>query len=425
MNRVLALVLGGGRGTRLYPLTKMRSKPAVPVAGKYRLIDIPLSNCINSGILKAYVLTQFNSMSLHRHVASAYSFDLFRRGFVEILAAEQTIENADWYQGTADAVRQSLRYIENHDVDYVVVLSGDQLYRMDFRDVLKKHIENGADATIAAIPVTPEETSGLGIMRVTDKGRVEGFLEKPRSLRELDGFFADMEWMEAQGVKPEGRNCLASMGIYVFNKNTLVDALKITDYKDFGKEVFPAMIRSRRVFAYLFDGYWEDIGTIRSFFDANLSLARRDAPFEMYDAQAPIYTNPRFLPSSQLFNATVKNSLIADGCTIEAGARIENSVIGVRCQIGPGVTIHNAIIMGSDYYNNDAPASLRSPIPLGIGAGSFIENAIIDKNYRIGCDVRIENALHQEKRGEDETSLIVDGIVVVKKNSVIPDGMRL
>lgn len=426
MDKVLALILGGGRGTRLYPLTKVRSKPAVPVAGKYRLIDIPLSNCINSNILKVYVLTQFNSMSLHRHIRSAYTFDSYRRGFIEILAAEQTIDNPNWYQGTADAVKKSLRYIESNNVDYVVILSGDQLYRMDFREMLRVHKESGADATIASIPVCARDTTGLGIMRIEpETGQVGGFLEKPRNAEELKGFETSPEWIESQHVQPKGRQYLASMGIYIFNKNMLMHVLSTTEYKDFGKEVFPALIRSKKVHTYVFDGYWEDIGTIRSFFEANLSLAKPNPPFRMFEPDAPIYTNARFLPSTTIAGATVSDSLVADGCNIGRGAVIENSVIGVRCQIGENVTIRNCVIMGADYYEHEADAEGEdNPIPLGIGRGSYIENAIIDKNCRIGENVRIFNKSDVENAAENEYCQVVDGIVVVQKGNSIPNGWK-
>jgi len=427
MDNVLALILGGGRGTRLYPLTKVRSKPAVPVAGKYRLIDIPLSNCINSGILKVYVLTQFNSMSLHRHIRSSYAFDIYRHGFIEILAAEQTIDNPHWYEGTADAVKKSLRYIESNNVDYVIILSGDQLYRMDFREMLRVHQESGADATIASIPVTAAETKGLGIMRIdSETGQVGGFLEKPKDESELSGFEIDSEWIRTQNVEPNGRNYLASMGIYIFNKSMLVHILKKTEYKDFGKEVFPALIHSKKVHTYVFDGYWEDIGTIRSFFEANLSLAKPNPPFQMFEPDAPIYTNARFLPSTTISGATVSNSLIADGCFIGKGAVIDNSVIGVRCQIGEDVTIKNCVVMGADFYDHeDSTEDDKNPIPLGIGKGSFIENAIIDKNCRIGENVRIVNQGDVLEAEENEICQIVDGIVVVQKGNSIPNGWKM
>ena len=427
MDKVLALVLGGGRGTRLYPLTKVRSKPAVPVAGKYRLIDIPISNCINSGILKVYVLTQFNSMSLHRHIRSTYLFDCYRNGYIEILAAEQTIENPNWYQGTADAVKKSLHHIESSNVDYVVILSGDQLYRMDFREMLRVHKESGADATIASIPVRAEETAGLGIMRIDPKtGYVGGFLEKPRDAEELRGFETDPEWLRTQNVEAPGRDYLASMGIYIFNKEMLIHALRKTEYKDFGKEVFPALIHSKKVATYVFDGYWEDIGTIRSFFEANLSLAKPDPPFKMFEPSAPIYTNARFLPSTTISGATVTDSLIADGCQIGKGAVIENSVIGVRCQIGENVTIRNCIVMGADFYDHEENTEdAGNPIPLGIGQGSRIENAIIDKNCRIGENVEILNREGVENSEENEFCQIVDGIVVVQKGNSIPNGWKM
>ena len=332
MKNAIALVLGGGRGTRLYPLTKVRSKPAVPVGGKYRIIDIPLSNCLNSGIKRMYVLTQFNSVSLHRHIRRTYRFDHFDAGFVEILAAQQTLSNAGWYQGTADAVRQNLRYIEQPDIDLVLVLSGDQLYRMDFTEMARTHRESNADVTISAVPVAASEAAGLGIMRADDSGRVVGFLEKPKTQRELDLVRTNPDWIDAQGIESRGRDCLASMGIYLFNRKTLVDVLDKTDYQDFGKEVFPACMRSRRVQLHLFDGYWEDIGTIRSFYDANLALASPEAPFTLNSAKAPLYTRARFLPPTRIDSASISGSLIADGCQIESGAVIENSLIGLRCR---------------------------------------------------------------------------------------------
>ena len=336
MKSVVTLVLGGGRGTRLYPLTKFRSKPAVPVAGKYRLIDIPLSNCLNSGLNRIYVLTQFNSVSLHHHVGGTYIFDAFDRGFVEILAAQQTLDNAGWYQGTADAVRQNLRYLQQPDVEKVLILSGDQLYRMDFREMLATHETSGADVTIAAVPVHAAAASGLGIMRVDDTGRVVGFLEKPQTEEELSLVRTDPAWIDAQGIASGGRDCLASMGIYLFNRDLLIDVLEMTDYRDFGKEVFPASIRARHVQLHLFDGYWEDIGTIKSFYEANLRLASASPPFELAKPGAPVYSRARFLPPSRLDGAQIRGSLMADGCVIGEGSVIENSVIGLRCLIGEG-----------------------------------------------------------------------------------------
>lgn len=428
MKKVITLVLGGGQGSRLYPLTKFRSKPAVPLAGKYRLIDIPLSNCINSGLNRIYVLTQFNSVSLHKHIRSTYGFDAFSQGFVEVLAAQQTLDSSDWYQGTADAVRQNLRYIEDHDTELVLILSGDQLYRMDFRKMIKTHRESGADVTIAALPVPRSMASALGVMRVDDSGRVQGFLEKPQTDEELDVVRTDPAWIDARGIESRGRECLASMGIYLFKRDVLVDALQKTDYRDFGKEVFPASIRSRRVQCHLFDGYWEDIGTIRSFFNANLELASIDPPFEIASADFPIYTRARFLPPTRMDGVTVHRSLIADGCQIEAGAVIENSVIGLRCRIGQGVQIRNSVIMGADYYEGaQSTAANKSErrLPLGIGPETVIDGAIIDKNARIGRGVRITNPNGVETSDDDPKFVIRDGVIVIPRETELTDGWQL
>lgn len=428
MRNVVTLVLGGGQGTRLYPLTKFRSKPAVPMAGKYRLIDIPLSNCINSGLNRIYVVTQFNSVSLHQHIRSTYTFDPFDRGFVEILAAQQTLQSTDWYQGTADAVRQNFRYVKQPDVDYVLILSGDQLYRMDFRQMIATHQKAGADVTISAVPVASSEASGLGIMKLDDTGRVVGFLEKPETEEELAHVRTDPAWIDAQGIKSCGRDCLASMGIYLFNRDTLVDALEKTDYRDFGKEVFPASMRTRHVQVHLFDGYWEDIGTIKSFFDANLSLASTDPPFDLAAKAAPIYSRARFLPPSRIENTTMVNSLVADGCQVQEGAVIENSVIGLRCMIDRNVVIRNSILMGHDFYQEPGEAAgntTNSRPPLGVGAGTHIEDAIIDKNCHIGRNVRIANTSGVDFTDETEFGMIRDGIVCVSKGSTLPDGWTM
>lgn len=428
MKKVITLVLGGGQGSRLYPLTKLRSKPAVPLAGKYRLIDIPLSNCINSGLNRIYVLTQFNSASLHQHIRSTYSFDAFSRGFVEVLAAQQTLDSSDWYQGTADAVRQNLRYIEDRDCDLVLILSGDQLYRMDFRKMMETHRESGADVTIAALPVPQEMASALGVMRVDDSGRVQGFLEKPQTAEELDIVRTDPAWIDARGIESRGRDCLASMGIYLFNRQVLVDALKKTEYRDFGKEVFPASIRSRKVHCHLFDGYWEDIGTIRSFFHANLELASKNPPFEISSGDFPIYTRARFLPPTRMDGATINNSLIADGCQIESGAVIENSIIGLRCRIGEGVQIRNSVIMGADFYEgveSSASNVSQQRLPLGIGPNTVIDGAIIDKNARIGRGVQITNPGNIETSEESPQCMIRDGIIVIPRETELPDGWQL
>lgn len=424
MREVVTLVLGGGQGTRLYPLTKYRSKPAVPVAGKYRLIDIPLSNCINSGLNRCYVLTQFNSVSLHRHIRSTYNFDAFDGGFVEILAAQQTLDNAAWYQGTADAVRQNLRYAEEPGTKYVLIISGDQLYRIDFREMIAAHQRSGADVTIAAVPVHSDAASGLGIMRVDDTGRVVGFLEKPKNKHELDLVRIDPKWIDGQGMASRGRDCLANMGIYLFSRQALIDVLEKTDYRDFGKEVFPASIRTRHVKVYLFDGYWEDIGTIKSFYQANLGLVSRNTSFDLVSPGAPIYSRPRFLPPTRVDRASIKSSLIADGSRIEEGAVIENSIIGLRCLIGRDVVIRNSILMGNDFYESPGDITLHQSNglpPLGVGPGTLIEGAIIDKNCRIGRGVRIINEKRLEDTPETQFGMIRDGIVVIPKETTLPD----
>ncbi|MBS0208809.1 MAG: glucose-1-phosphate adenylyltransferase [Planctomycetes bacterium] len=424
MSNVVAVVLGGGRGTRLYPLTKFRAKPAVPLAGKYRLIDIPLSNCLNSDINRIYVLTQFLSVSLHRHIRRTYNFDPFSGGFVELLAAQQTNDATDWYQGTADAVRQHLRYLQQPGIDYVLILSGDQLYRMDYRQMLKTHQESNADVTIAALPVDRSQAAGFGIMRLNDEGRVMGFLEKPKTEQELEHVRTDPAWIEARGIPSRGRDCLASMGIYLFNRDKLVDLLSKTDYHDFGKEIFPTSIRTNRVQVHLFDGYWEDIGTIKAFYDSNLQLCQANPEFDMMAAAGAIYTRARFLAASQVSGATIKRSLISDGCTIDEGAVIENSIIGLRCVIGKNVTIRNSIVMGNDMYQmpEEIEADKKTGRPLlGIGAGTLIDGAIIDKNCRVGSNVRIKNDRHVQETPDSDIALIRDGIAIVPKDATVPD----
>ena len=428
MRNVMTLVLGGGQGTRLYPLTKFRSKPAVPVAGKYRLIDIPLSNCINSGLNRCYVLTQFNSVSLHRHIRATYTFDQFAGGFVEVLAAQQTLDSANWYQGTADAVRQNLRYVEQPGVEYVLILSGDQLYRMNFEDMILSHIQSAADVTIGAVPVHSRDAAGLGIMRLDDTGRVVGFLEKPKTEQELEHIRTAPAWIDAHGVPSRGRDCLANMGIYLFNRDTLIDVLRKTDYRDFGKEVFPASIRSRHVQVHLVDSYWEDIGTIKSFYQANLELASPNAPFDLASVEAPIYSRARFLPPTRLDGATIRGSLLADGSVIEEGSVIENSVIGLRCHIGRNVVIRDSILMGNDFYESPddiAAHCANGHPPLGVGEGTHIEGAIIDKNCRIGRNVRIVNEQGVDHTEETDHGMICDGIVVMPKDTSLPDGWRM
>jgi glucose-1-phosphate adenylyltransferase len=424
LSKTIALILGGGRGTRLFPLTKIRAKPAVPLAAKYRLIDIPISNCINSGLNRAYVLTQFLSESLHRHLRQTYTFDHFSGGFVELLAAQQTVdEGTDWYQGTADAVRKNLVHLEESWIEHVLILSGDQLYRMDFRDMMRTHIESGADATIAGIPVSRKDASSLGIMQVDDSGRVRGFVEKPQTEEELASVRMEPSWIDARGIPSNGRDCLASMGLYIFNKSMMVDLLRTTAHQDFGKEVFPEAINSHKVQVHLFDGYWEDIGTIRAFYEANLSLASQSPPFDIRNRDAPIYSRPRFLPPTIMGNANIHGSLIADGCLIGNNVTIENSVIGLRTVIGDNVTIKDSVVMGADYIENDPPAS--GVLPIGIGNESLVCGAILDKNCRIGKNVTITNAAGVDSQGESEALQVRDGISIVIKNGQIEDGFKM
>ena len=427
VRNVLALVLGGGRGTRLYPLTRDRSKPAVPLAGKYRIIDVPLSNCINSGVQRIYVMTQFNSVSLHRHIRRTYRFDAFSGGYVEILAAQQTNEAMAWYQGTADAVRQHIKLLQDSDIKQVLVLSGDQLYRMNYADLLSTHEANNADVTIAGIPVADDVSSSFGIMRFDSAGRVEGFLEKPTMKAELDLVRTDPEWIEQAGIQAAGRSLMASMGIYLFDRDCLLDLLLKTDYQDFGKEVFPAAIRAKHVQLHPFDGYWEDIGTIRSYYQCNIDLASSEPPFELAAPHAPIYSRARFLPPSRVDGARVQGSLISDGCTIGAGTVIENSVVGLRCQIGKDVVVRNSVILGNDYY--ETPEHLEVDVsnnvpPLGIGDGAVIEKAIIDKNVRIGRQANVINDCGLTELPESQHFTIRDGVIVVPKNAVLGDGWR-
>lgn len=427
MNNVVCFVLGGGKGTRLQPLTSERSKPAVPIGGKYRLIDIPISNCINSGIRRTYLLTQFNSVSLHRHVRQTYNFDPFNGGFVEILAAQQTNDGADWYQGTADAVRKQLRYLQQPGIDYVLILSGDQLYRMNFREMLDVHQQHAADVTIATLPIDEQKASAFGITRLDDKGRVIGFLEKPQTAAELTHVRTSPEWIESQGVRSNGREYLASMGIYLFNRDTLVDVLLKTNYEDFGKEVFPAAIRARHVQAYLFDGYWEDIGTIKAFYESQLELASPNPPFAMHLAESPIYTRPRFLPSTRVDGAEIQSSLISDGCVIGKDSKISRSLVGLRSEIGERVQLDGVVMMGADFYSGDsrAVADDATQPPLGIGAGTRISGAIVDKNCRIGKNVVIEMPANCPEDARCGEVIIRDGVIVVPRGCVLPDGWKL
>lgn len=410
---VLGLILGGGQGTRLYPLTKERSKPAVPLAGKYRLIDIPMSNCFHANIEKIAILTQFNSASLHRHIWGTYNRDQFTPGWVQILAAEQTPRSRDWYQGTADAVRKQWIELKEAGTPYVLILAGDHLYRMDYRKFLQRHIDMDADITIAVQPVGPETVSGLGILKLNSENRITAFAEKPKNKEVLEQF--------AGGSNPE-RPFMASMGIYVFKSEVLVEMLSEPG-NDFGRDMIPASIDRRRVCGYVFDDFWEDIGTIRRFYEVNLRMAQPDAPFDFYDARAPIYTHARFLPGSEIFNARLDNVLLADGCRIDE-AIVRECVVGLRSIIGNEANVQSSVLMGADFYetDNDRADNARLGRPdVGIGAGSIIKGAIIDKNARIGRDVTIR---YLPDREDDEQPNWVsrDGIVIVPKNAVVPDG---
>lgn len=424
-SNVLGVIMGGGEGRRLFPLTKERAKPAVPIAGKYRLVDIPISNCINSNIRHVYVLTQFNSASLHRHIHQSYAFDRFSRGFVEILAAQQTIDNMGWYQGTADAVRQNLRYFLQQNYEYIVILSGDALYRVDFQKVLRQHLESYADITVAVIPVTRSEASSLGILQVNEEKRVVRFVEKPKDEKLLDALRIQDPVLSNLRITSSEDRYLASMGIYVFNREILRKVLD-NDKADFGKHVIPDAIGRHRVSAYVFQGYWEDVGTIGSFFKANLALCSLKPSFNFFDRNAPVYTHARFLPASKLVESQVRNALIGDGCII-LRSRIENTVVGVRSFIGSDSELRDTILMGSDFFEtqHEMLEEEAMGIPhMSVGRGSKIERAIVDKNVHIG-----EGVVITDKTGAPDFDgpnyYIRDGIVIVPKNAVIPAGTRI
>jgi glucose-1-phosphate adenylyltransferase len=416
--RTLAIVLGGGAGTRLFPLTKDRAKPAVPLGGKYRLVDIPISNCLNSGLRSIYVLTQFNSLSLHRHIQASYKFDNFSRSFIDILAAQQTPEGSQWYQGTADAVRQNMRYFLEGPFDYFLILSGDQLYRMDFRALLHQHIRSGADITLATKPVDREQVAEFGIMQSGADRRITRFVEKPKDPSILEEMKMSRELMAEAGSEKEEELFQASMGIYLFNRDVLIECLR-NDLADFGKHVIPQSIERYNVRAYIFQGYWEDIGTVRAFYEANLDLTDILPEYSFFDANAPIYTHPRFLPGSKVNGAILRQAIIADGCII-SDAHLERCVIGVRSTIQSGATIRDSIVMGADYFEQDRHADEKQPA-IGIGRNCVIDRAIIDKNARIADGVVIT----PEGKPADfdgDNYFIRDGIVIVPKNAVIPAG---
>ncbi len=422
-SNVLCVIMGGGQGSRLFPLTKDRAKPAVPLAGKYRLVDIPISNCINSGMRRIYVLTQFNSASLHGHISRTYKFDQFTSGFVEILAAQQTFTNTSWYEGTADAVRKNLVHFLNQDFDYLLILSGDALYRMDFRNMIAQHAECGADITVATIPVGRNEAQSFGIMQVSEDYRITRFVEKPREPALLDSLHLHPEWLNKMGIKDGGEKFLASMGIYVFNRN-LIEKLLDNPLSDFGKHIIPHAINSHNVRAFIFQGYWEDIGTIRSFFEANLDLVSELPRFNFFDEDALVFSRPRYLPGSKINGAEIDHAVISDGCILNH-ARIKNSIIGLRTVIGDGAELNRVVTLGSDFYeSHDSIGGYDSRgLPrLGIGEHCKIENAIIDKNARIGNNVTISPAGKPESV-DHELYYVRDGIVIIPKNAVIPHGM--
>ncbi|MCI0536902.1 MAG: glucose-1-phosphate adenylyltransferase [Verrucomicrobiales bacterium] len=419
---VLSIIMGGGQGTRLFPLTRERSKPAVPLAGKYRLVDIPISNCINSGLKRIYLLTQFNSASLHRHIAQSYKFDHFSGGFVEILAAEQTATDTSWYQGTADAVRKNLMHFLNIDFDFVLILSGDQLYRMDYRRILADHMEHRAELSVATIPVGRGDVPALGIMQIDAEHRITRFVEKPKDPAVQDTLRLPQEWYGELGIQDNRELFLASMGIYVFNRDVLLKLLDNT-LTDFGKHIIPAAIQTHRVFSHVFQGYWEDIGTIRSFFEANLNLTTELPQFNFFDMGAPIFTRPRFLPASKINGAQIDHAIVSDGCILNH-CRISHSIIGIRSLVDRDSRLHRVVNLGCDYFESDASIlenEMAGRPRVGISRNTHIENAIIDKNSRIGSNCVISPAGKPENV-DHPLYYIRDGIVIIPKNAVIPDG---
>lgn len=418
-DKVLGVILGGGQGSRLAPLTLTRSKPAVPIAGKYRLVDIPISNCLNSGIHRMFVLTQFNSASLNKHIKNTYHFSHFSKAFVDILAAEQTPDNPAWFQGTADAVRQCMHHIVSHEFDYILILSGDQLYQMDFKDMLQAHIDAGAEISIATIPVTAKDANDFGIMKTDEENIITSFIEKPK-----DELLPDWTSDTGEEMQREGKNFLASMGIYVFNRDVLIKMLNENpEEKDFGKEIIPRALENNKVLSYQYEGYWTDIGNISSFFEANLGLTDDLPHFNMFDTAHTIFTRARMLPPSKISGTTLEKAIIAEGCIVQA-SRVEHSVLGIRSRIGRGTTIVNCYVMGSDRYQTleEINEANRNGTPLlGIGDRCYINNAIIDKNSKIGNDVRINGGPHLAE-GDYGLYVVKDGIVVVKKGATLASG---
>jgi len=416
--KVLAIILGGGQGSRLYPLTKMRSKPAVPIAGKYRLVDIPISNCLSSNIKRMFVLTQFNSASLNKHIKHTYQFSYFSDAFVDILAAEQTPENKGWFQGTADAVRQSMHHFEGYESEYILILSGDQLYQMDFNEMLEAHIAADAKISIASLPVNAKDATSFGILKTNDDQTISSFIEKPET-KLLPNWKSNV----SSTMKKEGKHYLASMGIYIFNKDLLIDLLEGTETNDFGKEIIPQAISEHKVLSYAYEGYWTDIGNIDSFFEANIDLTADIPKFNLFNRDRSILTRPRVLPPTKISGTTLEKSIVAEGSIIH-GSRIANSVIGIRSRVGKGTVIENSYVMGSNRFLDleEIDAARAKGVPhVGIGDRCFITNCIIDKNAKIGDDVRITGGKHLED-SETDTYVVRDGIVVVKNGALIPSG---
>jgi len=417
MNDVLTLILGGGRGTRLFPLTHMRSKPAVPIGGKYRLIDIPISNCLHAGLKRIFVLTQFNSASLNRHVAQTYRLDLFSEGFVEVLAAEQTPDSSDWFQGTADAVRQAARHFTGHDASYYLILAGDHLYRMDFCEMIDAHIESQADITIAAQPVNAQDATQMGIFRFDALGHITGFEEKPNAARLAEMKSSAPGGGSAQGLSAD-RPFVASMGIYVFSRDVLLDILERPGI-DFGKEIIPASLGSLNVQSFLYRGYWADVGTIDAFYDANIQLTRHGAPFNFFHPHRPIYTHPRFLPATRVYDSRVDESIVAEGCYLDT-CEIHQSVVGIRSHVGPRARITRSVLLGADFYQDEEAAG---GIALGIGEGAVLDRVIVDKNARIAAGVRLVNE-GNVVNADGDGWYIRDGIIVVPKGAVVTQGVQ-
>jgi glucose-1-phosphate adenylyltransferase len=420
-NNVVSIILGGGQGSRLYPLTATRSKPAVPIAGKYRLVDIPISNCMNSDIKRMFVLTQFNSASLNAHIKNTYTFNAFSQAFVDILAAEQTPDNPTWFQGTADAVRQCMPHFLNHDFDYALILSGDQLYQMDFNDMIEEHIKHQADITIATLPVNAKDAPEFGILKTNSEGCIESFIEKPDA-----ALLPDWESDVSDQMKNEGKHYLASMGIYIFNRELLIELMSNPDTKDFGKEIIPQAVGNKKILSYQYEGYWTDIGNIDSFFEANIGLTDDIPKFNLFDNDNKIYTRPRLLPPTKFQKTLLDKSLISEGCILNA-KEINHSVIGIRSRIGDGTIIQNCYIMGNDFYQNldDMNVDIKNnKILIGIGENCFISNAIVDKNCRIGNNVYINGGKHMADFS-NELYAIKEGIVVIKKGVTLPDNYKI